>query len=245
MRIRHLLVIASIAALFAGAAMGDSLSVTSTAAMGGVADQNCTGDAQPGPCGLDVAHDNSSTAFVQDDSPQDESIYRYSFLFNPNNISPENGNWRHTIFWAQSLNTRPGNGTCPVSAGARIPATRVFLTLRNGGTRYGVRAVAFANVCGKLGTINLDIPQGAPSKICGFWEQGTVGVPGSHGIAVVGSGDPCPTHGDAAYATNNIINNELSVFRVQMGSLATNTFGRGENGSWYLDEFESFRTLAP
>jgi len=84
------------------------------------------------------------------------------------------------------------------------------------------------------------------NKICGFWTQAT--TPDGfdeHGIAVVWPTDACPSDGDPAYSTNQIRNADLAVIQVQMGSLAVNTFGRGENGSLYSDEFASFRTLAP
>ncbi len=228
--------------MIASIAGADSLAVNDTAAMGG------TGTACGGSnCGLEVLHDNTSVAYVQDNSPSQENIYRFEFLFNPNDIS--NGislNWRHTIFWAQSANPRPGNGTCPAGVNAKVFATRVFLTLRQGGQRYGVRSVMMGNICGKLGTLNLDVPQNSASKICGyFWQATTPDGMGEHGVAVVGPTDACPSDGSTAYTTNQIRNAELSVIQAQMGSLAVNNFNRGENGSMYFDEFASFRTLAP
>jgi hypothetical protein len=199
-----------------------------------------------GTYSLVVHHDNTSTAYVVDQTPADESIYRFEFLFNPNDISPGTANWRHTIFWAQSLNTRPGNGTCPTNPAAKIPAYRLFLTLRDGGTLYGVRAVLFGNICGRIGTINVDVPSNSPSKICGYWMQGADSVTqGESGLAVVGATDPCPTFGDAAYETAAIRNNELAIMQVALGSLATNPFGAGENGDLTFDSFASYRTLAP
>ncbi|MGB5161357.1 MAG: hypothetical protein WBO69_19130 [Thermoanaerobaculia bacterium] len=234
MKSRIIAITAVMVLVIAGAGLADTLEVIGAAAM-------------EGSFGLRVNHDNTSTAYVQDNSPNEESIYRYEFLFNPNNIS--NGitsNWRHTIFWAQSANPRPGNGICPDGVNAKVFATRVFLTLRQGGQTYGVRAVMMGNICGKLGTLNLDIPTNSPSKICGYFEQATTPAGlGEHGLAVVGPTDACPSHGSAAYDTNEIRNAELSVIQVQMGSLAVNTFNRGENGDLDFDQFASFRTLAP
>lgn len=234
MKSRIIAITAIMVLVIAGAGYADTLDVVGAAAM-------------EGSFGLRVDHDNTSTAYVQDNSPNDESIYRYEFLFHPNSISDGiTLNWRHTIFWAQSANPRPGNGTCPAGVNAKVYATRVFLTLRQGGQTYGVRAVMMGNICGRLGTLNLDIPKDSPSKICGFWTQATTPTGmGEHGIAVVGPTAACPTYGDSAYDTNEIRNAELSVIQVQMGSLAVNNFNRGEDGFLDFDEFASFRTLAP
>lgn len=230
----------------AAVASADSITVTNTAAMGSSGGTACGG----GPCGMQLFHDNSTVAFVQDNTPEAESQYRFEFLFNPNDISPENGNWRHTIFWAQSNNTRPGNGICPVNPAAKIPAFRVFATFRLdggvGGARYGVRAVMFGNICGKVGTDNIDIVKNGPNKICGYWQQAVNSTAlGEGGIAVVGENDACPPFGDAAYATASIRNFELAVEQAQMGSIARNNFNRGESGDMYFDEFASYRTMAP
>jgi len=124
--------------LIAGVSRADSLAVNNGAAMAG-------------SFGLDMSHDNTSKAFVQDNTPNDESIYRYEFLFDPNSISTGISlNWRHTIFWAHSANPRPNipANDRPLGVNAKVFATRVFLTLRNGGSRYGVRAVMLGNICG-------------------------------------------------------------------------------------------------
>ena len=61
------------------------------------------------------------------------------------------------------------------------------------------------------------------------------------------TGAACPADGDPAYslvpAAGN--NNEHAVEFARLGNLAVNPYGAGESGSFYVDEFASFRTLAP
>ncbi len=73
--------------MVASIAGADSLTVNSAAAMGGTGTA-CGG----GNCGLDVTHDNTSAAYVRDDSPTAETIYRFEFLFDRHAISPVNDN---------------------------------------------------------------------------------------------------------------------------------------------------------
>ncbi|MGB5390981.1 MAG: hypothetical protein WBP10_12450, partial [Thermoanaerobaculia bacterium] len=74
MKSRIIAITAVMVLVIAGAGLADTLEVIGAAAM-------------EGSFGLRVNHDNTSTAYVQDNSPNEESIYRYEFLFNPNNIS--------------------------------------------------------------------------------------------------------------------------------------------------------------
>ena len=138
---------------FSGAAYGDSLSVTSTAAMGGVAQNDCSGDNQPGPCGLEVFHDNSSLAYVQDDSPADESVYRATFLYNPNNIqaSTTEGPWRQMILKGIAPNVNRNQFNCPDIA--FINGFMLFdVHWGTVGANCSILAWAPGNVCGQQGT---------------------------------------------------------------------------------------------
>ncbi len=74
----------------------NSLAVTSTAAMGNsTASANCTGDSQPGPCGLRLSLDNPATvtptqAYVQlgpDKGLNNETALKGSFFINPQNLA--------------------------------------------------------------------------------------------------------------------------------------------------------------
>jgi hypothetical protein len=233
---------AALACLVSGVALADSLSVTSTAAMGGVADQTCTGDGMPGPCGLEVFHDNSSVAFVEDQSPQNETVYRASFLFNPNNISP-GAKLRQNIFRAIGPNPNPGVGSCDLAGLKNVG--RVFLLLyRPDGSRYAAFLQGIGNQCGERATLRVELEPDTPKRICVEMEFGNA-LSGRLAIAAVDIGDPCPTSGSGAWQERDLSNGLTNVDRVRLGTPGTNNFGAGESGDMYFDEFESFRTLAP
>lgn len=222
-------------ALIAGPAMADTLTVNATAAMNGTS------------YGLEVSHDNSSPAYVQDDTPTGESIYRFSFIYNPRAIGATGSNgWIMSIFGAMGDNPRPASATaCPQAAHIPVFPARVMAFFAGPGqTIPGVRLTAMTNFCGTLGTPVIYWSENVPKRICGFVQSGT---PLYAGIAVVDPGVACPPDGDPAYAlapqTGN--NDEHAIEFARMGNLAVNPYGAGEMGSVYFDEFESFRTLAP
>ena len=229
-------------ALVAGPAMADSLTVNASAAMNGT------------NFGLEVTHDNSSLAYVQDDTPAAESIYRFDYLFDPNNIAATgSSDWTMTLFGAMGPNPRPNNpaNPCPLNANIPVFPMRVTMIATGAGSATPVvRATMMSNICGVVGAQAFVLNQSGPVKICGYFKQGTGPVPGpqtpgSVGIAVVAAAAACPSDGDPAYKTVSTNNDEHSVELARMGSLGMNGFGAGENGSVYFDEFESFRTLAP
>jgi len=239
---RNMLMVIVGLAIAAGPAMADSLSVNGTAAMGGTS------------FGLEVLHDNSSLAYVQDDTPADESIYRFEYMFDPNNI-PSTGStdWTMTLFGAMGVNPRPNNGAnpCPLNANIMVFPMRVTLIATGAGSDIPVvRATMMSNICGVVGAAAFVLSESGPVKVCGYFIQGTGPVPGPQtpgevGIAVVGVGDVCPSDGDPTYKTVGTNNDEHSVTVARMGSLGMNGYGAGENGTVFFDEFASYRTLAP
>lgn len=241
MKRNFLMVIVGLA-LIASPVAADTLTVNASAAMAGT------------NYGLDVMHDNSSVAYVQDDSPSGESIYRFSYLFDPNNIAGTgSSDWTMTLFGAMGPNPRPNNGAnpCPLNANIPVFPMRVTLIATGAGSSIPVvRATMMSNICGVVGAPAFVLSQAGPVKICGYFIQGVGPVPGPQspgevGIAVVGTAEACPSAGDPSYKTVSTNNDEHNVTIARMGSLGTNGFGAGEMGSVYYDEFESFRTLAP
>ncbi len=215
--------------LVSGVAFADSLDVNATAAM------------NSSSFGLEVLHDNTSIAFVEDTTPDNESIYRCEFLFNPNNISPGTGNLRQTIALGLTDNPNPGLGDCPVNPAAIIASFRIFAYFTGGqGLNYNVQAFTRGNQCGETFVTRIPIAQDAASKICFEMETGSGGS-GRMALAVVGETESCA---GASYNEANLSNNLVDVDRIRMGTPQTNNFGVGENGSMYFDEFASFRTLA-
>lgn len=221
-------------ALTAGPTMADTLSVNNPAAI-------------EGSFGLEVLHDNTSAAYVQDDTPNSETVYRFSFLYNPQTVgSSGNGTpFAFTLFTALANNARPSNpaNPCPLNANFPVFPVRVFARFGGPGlTIPGVRLTMMNNFCGILGTPPVYWVENQARKVCGFVETG---APGRAGLAVVPANDPCPPDGDPAYGVVSANNNELPVVAARLGNVATNPYGAAESGSYYLDSFESYSTLAP
>jgi len=236
-------------ALSVSGASADSLDVNNTAALGG------TGTACGGSnCGLEVTHDNSSIAFVQDDSPNGETLYRAEFLINvaSADLNPGEG-LRQPIFVALGNNPRPGVGLCsPVAA--FVEAVRCFHTPRNfgAGTRQGVICWSRGDFCGERNTPEVlwvdDGPGGADldsdgaSKMCFEWESNSGTDAGKIRLGVVDDDAACSS---ATLGETNVTNNDVTVEFVRLGTPQLNGFGFGENFTYYFDEFASFRTVSP
>ena len=232
------LALALLAFLGMGAANADTLAVNATAAMGGTGTA-CGG----GNCGLEVIHDNSSAAYVQDNSPSSETVYRGSFMFDPNNISDGvSGNWRQEILKITGTNPNPNTGVCTGTAFA--DAAKAFAVFTQGGVNYRIQGWIFGNQCGARGLNNIAISASGAIKICYEWANGSSDT-GYLALAVVGTTDACPSSGGGAWTSRTTSNNLTFVEQTRMGVSATNNFGVGENGSMYFDEFESFRTVTP
>lgn len=225
--------------VLAGASFADTLAVNNAAAMGG------TGTACGGSnCGLAVTHDNTSAAFVQDDSPASESMYRGSFLFNPNNVNASaTRNFRQLIFSAKGPNPNPGVGNCTTLQ--FIDPLRIWYFPVGGvGQNSTMQIFAFGNQCGARGSTRIPIASDQPVKVCFEWSTGNSST-GRVDLAIVGTTAACPSSGDAAWNGADITNGLTSLDFVRMGIPATNNFAAGESGTFYFDEFESFRTLTP
>jgi hypothetical protein len=96
-RTQQIMVVVAGLVLAASMASASSLSVTSTAALQGSVAQPgvlCSGDGQPGPCGLMVNVDSTSAAYVESDHPQNEPHFVATFRVNPVGLvmSPVAGN---------------------------------------------------------------------------------------------------------------------------------------------------------
>ncbi len=238
--------------VLAPAALADSLSVTSAAGMGGVAANTCTGDGMPGPCGLQVDHDNSSTVYVEDTTPTSELIYRAEFLFSENDVSLPGGPgaaFRQVIFTAIGPNPRPGVGICHPT-NAFIEAIRCFhIAVDFGaGPNSHYQCYGRGDFCGERNTggvifhTDADVDGDDDVKICIEWERGVGTDAGKIRLAVVDDGDSCA---GATYQTGNVTNNDVRVDFVRLGTPQANFFGAGETVEYHFDEFASFRTLSP
>lgn len=216
----------------AGSAAADSLSVTPAAAMGGT------------NYGLEVYHDNTDQAYVQDDTPDGEVVYRFTFLYNTS-ASGASSNFRQAIFRAWGPNPNPGAGLCPANPATVVPALQLWhYGIGGTGEVPTIQLWAKGNICGDQGARRINIPVATDVRICGEWWTGPTST-GGVGLAIVDPASACPPHGDPAYQTSNFSNNLFAIDMVRMGTPATNAFGAGEAMTMYFDEFASFRTLAP
>ena len=112
---------------------------------------------------LVVNHDDSSVAYVQDDTPATEEIYRAEFLYNPNDIQATTtspGPWRHMIFRGFSLD----NNACTPQ-----PYMNAFMVydLHWGAVGANCSMIMWGrgNVCGQQGTTRVDIPTADCRKV--------------------------------------------------------------------------------
>lgn len=194
-----------------------------------------------GTYSLVVHHDDSSVAYVEDQTPDSETIYRAEFLYNPNDIqaSTTAGPWRHMIFRGFSVDN---NGCTPQTY---MNAFMLYdLHWGSIGANCSVIMWGRGNLCGQQGTTRVDIPCDQTSRICVEFKSGSAQT-GLLAIAAVDSAQSCPTSGDAAWRTKNMTNNSMAIEFVRLGSTNRNNFGRGESGDWYIDSFASYRTLTP
>jgi len=218
--------------LVAGAASADSLVVNGTAAI-------------EGSYGLQVTHDNSSTTYVQDNTPDDETVYRGSFLFNAYSVTGQTTNFRQVIFQGYGTNPNPGVGICPANAAAAVGSIRVWLFQTGGsGQNSSIQLYSRGNQCGERSTTRIPINTNQDYRVCFEWSTGATNT-GVIALAVVDAAASCPSSGDAAWRTATISNNLNDVDMVRMGTPASNNFGAGETAVMYFDSFESYRTLNP
>lgn len=218
--------------LVAGVASADSLTVNGTAAM-------------EGSYGMELTHDNSDTAYVQDNTPEDETIYRGSFLYNAASVTGQTVNFRQVIFQGYGNNPNPGVGVCPVNPAASVGSIRVWLYQTGGsGQNSNIQLYSRGNQCGERSTTRIPINNNQDYRVCFEWSTGPTNT-GVIALAVVDAAASCPSSGDPAWRTNTISNNLNDVDMVRMGTPATNNFGAGESATMYFDSFESYRTLNP
>jgi len=218
----------------AGLASADSLTVTPAAAMGGT------------NYGLEVYHDNTDRAYVQDDTPDSETTYRATFLINVGTVSGATTNFRQSLFRALGPNPNPGVGACPVDPAAQQSFIQLWLFQVYGGTQSSLQVFGRGNQCGEQAASASRIPinNDQDYRVCLEWNTGA-SLSGWVALAVVDPASACPASGDPAYKTTMMTNSNTRVDFVRMGTPATNAFGAGETGTMFFDEFASFRTIAP
>ena len=168
----------------------------------------------------------TSNAFVEDATPDNETVYRASFWFDPNSIPMGGTGERFEIFLAR---------TSTFKNVLRLQ----FMSLN---TQYRVRLQVLKNsnewvdtrLLGDEGKRFIDLP-GGPQQIT---VEVVYGNTSDSYAAVTANGI---THYKVGYWSNS-----WSVDKVRMGGpRMTQATGGPFTGQVFFDEFESYRTLAP
>ena len=179
--------------------------------------------AMEGTFGMETTADGTPTnAFVRDFSPNEEAVFRASFLFDPNNMNIAFGG-RHLIFAAAANSV---NGSRSIEVQIR----------RNPSNTFDVRCIAMVtgatahrNYCGVI-----PVAFSGPHLFTLEWEASqTPGVPGFVQLTVDGVTEGRP-----------VLNFSQRIRASNMGLLG-GSIDPGTVGSHYFDDFQSFRTLAP
>jgi hypothetical protein len=170
--------------------------------------------------GLEVVVDGTtSKAFVQDDSPNGEKIYRFSFYLDTNAVATTSGN---TILFGRSSGANAANviqiflSPSPRDPGLYLLSAK---TLQDNGVAI------------RSGKVSLG---SKPSLIEFEWVAGDGSGNGSIRMW---------RNGNLKASRTNIANDSFQIDEVRLGvpkGVPSDTIG-----SFYLDEFQSFRSLAP
>lgn len=213
------------------AASADSLAVTGAAA-------------QDGAFGLEVTHDNSSAAYVQDNTPNEMDVFRAEWMFNQAAWNSNGSSVRQAIFRLISQNPNPNNFTCSGSGFVTLVDVFVY-NIFNGtlpfSTTFGAgRGCAFAGV-GNLIRIDdsgADVNNDGWVRMC---LELTIGATGSYRFGVTDDTGTCAA---ATYESIVRDNAGMSVEQARLGAPQTNGFGANETATFYFDQYSSFRSTA-
>ncbi len=191
--------------------------------------------AKDGSFGMETISDGSSNSmFVQDDSPELETVYRASFWFNPNDLPLANGQ-AHFILAGNmpKVNGDPGFS----------PKLQLEIRKRANGNSFRVRVASWSGSIGnptRHYTAFIALTRTDWHQLQIEWRRSTSNVTadGFHRLSIIGG----PQAGQSVEIANVTKDANVTVDRVQMGVISGYD---GAVGSSYYDSFESFRTLAP
>ncbi|MEM6457237.1 MAG: hypothetical protein AAF772_19265 [Acidobacteriota bacterium] len=217
---RTALVALAAACLFTGSAFGASLAVNNTAAMGSSGGTACAG----GECGLEVTFDgNTSPAFVRDDTPDNEALYRAEFWFNPNNITMNDGTF-HVIFRA-------------TEESAFQAATQILFTFKSSLCRLSLRGLNNPGTTRFTNRINVPCDQATQLRVEWTRSDTPGALNGDMTLSVIGGAGPVGTS-----VSSSLNNSNLNVDFVNLG--AVGNINPATSSTQWFDEFQSFRTAA-
>lgn len=232
---KHPIVITSVVVFcVAFVASGASLDVNASAAL-------------EGSFGLEVIMNDTTSAFVLDDSPVDETVYRAEFLLDWNDLtfaSSSGPTANHAVFKLWDMD-QPGP----------MPRQFVVIMLRLGADGNNKVAAKIINFDGATSTptwrnesaapMELNLPPtaaGYPVRVRVEFQQGTTAAPADGVLTLSRATNFAPTT-FAERTHSEVQNHLLNVDRIQLGGAGA--MDATSTGSYYLDSFESYRTLAP
>ncbi|MCP4903178.1 MAG: hypothetical protein GY906_39960 [bacterium] len=189
-----------------------------------------------GDCGLEVIMNGASTKrFVQDDTPDAEHVYRVSFLIHPNDIDFDLTGTaiqaQHNILDA-TASTPNGNNI----------GVRLTFQHKKSASRYQVKAKAGVYIAGNPSKVTRKTSPAVMQLVADpaamhlvelEWQAASAdGVrDGLLRVRVDGG----------AWSSNTLDNFDFGIDTVKFG--AVNGIDTGTTGSYFLDDFQSFRTL--
>ncbi len=173
-----------------------------------------------GEFGLEVVMGGINAAFVADTTPVDEPVYRLEFLMAHNNLAMENNTFHHVLMTRQA-----GIGNL------------VRLTMQRRNDEYKIvcrvkRDTGGTYFCGQF-TMAPNITR------VGFEWVASSGPGANDGLIRLFKGD------SIKFERLDLDNDTQAVDAVRWGVPKSNPTMVTTTGSFYLDEFGSFRTLAP
>ncbi|MEM6732865.1 MAG: hypothetical protein AAF658_15005 [Myxococcota bacterium] len=201
--------------------------------------------------GLNVNHvSGTPIAFVQDNTPNEETIYRGSFIFELGSVNVEpTGSFRNAIMTSLGAVPRPGEFNCS-STLAFIETIRIFMgySFFGGVGQPWIQARGRGDGCGEVGTgqvffINQEDTNGNGAvNVCFQYTAGNAGPPVQLGRIEIGVFDDTEACDLSGFRGTDVNNLRTSVLFTRLGTPQANAFNVGEDMDLYFDNFASFRT---
>jgi hypothetical protein len=187
-----------------------------------------------GSYGLEIVMDGTNAkAYVEDQTPADESIYRISFLINMNDLvmaGPTAVTNQHAI-----IDTTTTGGDIGL---------RLVLQDKKKLSRWQIKAKAGVSISTnptkttrKTSPVELEPTGAAPTthQIDIEWQEGSAPDVRDGFIRIRVDG--------GAWSSNTLENFDFGIDKTKFGGI--NGVDTTSTGSFYLDDFQSFRSLAP
>jgi hypothetical protein len=179
-----------------------------------------------GSFGLEVTMDGSTNnAHVRDLSPNDETTFRATFLFDANALTMTDGDWHFIATWR----AEPGG---PAGHPSPRNEMRLLVRFRQGQTNpYKIRIVCRNDNGTWAQPGGHSLPLNGSSELTVEWQAGADGA----GF--------CNFYRNGILrATTTLDNDQRTIGSSTLGVAGVDA---GTSGSSYWDRFESFRTLLP